>query len=150
MPPLISTIQQEKARYLLGKGTQRAIASATGVSRYKLQQLTFKGRALTGSDLKAFNNYYRRWNYTDLRTQGFSVTQSRRFQSANVARTASIRLRFQNISEYLSEGAYAAMKKSRDIKGIAYDDDLLMSEAQDAILDGLRKSKKTIEDWENY
>ncbi len=150
MPPLISTIQQEKMWYLLNKGSARGLASGTGISRYKIQQLANKGLALRGTELKVFNNIYRKWNYSDLRAQGFNVSQARRFQSANITNTRDVRNRFQNVSEYLTDGAYAAMKTSRDIRGVLYDEDMLWSEAKDAILDGLSKSKKKIEDWENY
>lgn len=150
MAPLISIGQQNRLEFVTGFISRKAVAREANISYHRLTRLAREGIALTGDEAKRMLNVSRKFSYTALRKAGMSARQARRFRGGSMATIGELKSRMDSIQDYLSEGAFASMKKARDIRGIAYDEDLLMSDAQDAVYNGLRRSRKTIEDWENY
>lgn len=146
----MSVGQQNRLLFMTDILSRKAIAREANISLYKLRLLERQGRSLGGNELNRFVNLSRRISYQDLRIRGFNITQARRFRSQSIVNLKSTHQRMEKIQEYLTDGVFASMKVSRDRQGIGYDEDLLWSEAQDSLFKGLQRSKKTIEDWENY
>ncbi len=146
----MSVVQQNRLGFMLDFTSRRAIARQADISLYRLRQLEHTGASLTGKELNRFVNLSRRFTYRDLRIRGFSTSQATRYRGNSIDNLRLQHGRMERIQDYLTGGAFAAMKASRDRQGIAYNEDSLWIEAQESIFNGLAKSRRTIEDWENY
>lgn len=147
---LYSKIQQGRLEFMTDFMSRRAIARQANISYYRLSKLATEGIALSGAEATRMRNLSRKLSYQDLRLSGFSASQARRFRGASVENLGNVKRRFKRIQDRLTEGVYTSMKAEMERKGAIYDDQILKEKAREALIKGLAKSKKTIEDWENY
>lgn len=130
--------------------SRRSISRATGIPTSTLFRVEKQQAILPTKYNLSLRRVYQRQAYKILRDEGMSVSQSNRFKWLTPETIMIKRGSIQTVVQFLTEGAFVAKKVSLDKQGISYRDLELYEEMNQKVKDGLRKSKKELEEWEEY
>lgn len=130
--------------------SRRSVSRATGIPASTLFRVEKQQAILPRKYNLSLRRLYQRQAYKILREEGMSVSQSNRFKWLTPESIIIKRGTMQSVTQFLTEGAYEARRVSLDKQGISYKDLEIWEEMNKAVKDGLRKSKKEMEEWEEY
>ena len=132
------------------KLSRRSISRATGIPTSTLFRVEKQQIIMPIKYKLSLRRVYQREAYRTLREDGMSVSQANRFKWTNPESVIMKSGRMKSVVQYLREGAFQAKMTSLDKQGISYDLGELWDNMGKAVKDGLSKSKKELEEWEEY
>lgn len=144
------TWAQQRVRYITSKISLRALSRETGIPYSTLWYVRQGERQLPGIYRAELENAYRRYVYRSLREVGVSVEEARLFRYMSPSMVVSIEARMRTLADILTAGAYANQARRLEKEGISYDETELWKQARESVEQGLRKSKKPIDEKERY
>lgn len=135
----------QRYEYLTSQGvSQRAISTATGISRSTLQRWVAGESRLNQEAQKAMRNIYQRTVYSTMRQQGASVELARR-ASWQVPKTAVKQVtEFGGIVERLTRSAMLPEMRKLTAMGIDYDVEQLYQKYGDYVRGWMSSSDDTL------
>lgn len=150
MAKTIIQIQQEKLSYLTVAKNLRKLARDTNVPVRFLRDLQAGVARIPTLEIAKFNAYYRRETYANLREAGMNTSQATRFSGQSVETVTNAQFKVSRIIDHLTGGILGSRKQKLQARGLAWDEDFEYEKARASIWEGLRTSRKTIEQWEGY
>jgi len=134
--------------FLRERYSERAIARESGIPRIALYRLRVEQRPLPRDQDLRLRAFYERDAYRRLRDLGMSVTQARRFQWRIPEIVHLTEARMRDLTSRFTLGATKARTMKLERLGIRYDWREVFDEMMEKVKEGLRRSRKKIEDWE--
>lgn len=130
--------------------SRRSVSRASGIPASTLFRVEKQQAILPQKYNLSLRRLYQRQAYKILREEGMSVSQADRFKWLTPESVIIKRGTMASVTQFLTEGAFEARRVSLDKQNVSYRDLELWDEMNEAIKKGLRKSDKTMEEWEEY
>ncbi len=146
----VSKANLSRFQYLLERVSASEISRQTGIPRSTLYDFSRQRYDLSSEQSRELRNYYQRTAYNELRQAGMSREQARRFEWQTPEKATEAQVRTESVVRQLSEGLVTIRERSARARGEEWDADVEIKRAQEDVKTGLRKSRKTLEDWEKY
>lgn len=146
----MKTIDQRRIGFLTDHRSDIWIARETGIPRATVGFVRRGERQLPAQYTASLRNAFQREAYGRMREIGFSSHQAKRF---SWYAPESIRIRIADMKltvNKLTLGVSAQKERKLRKEGIPYDEVELWADTWDDIVEGLQRSKKTIEDIGEY
>lgn len=137
-------------QYLLTSITPGEISVQTGISPSVLNAFARQDYALSSEESRSLRSMYGRTVYKELRDIGMSRTQAIRFEFQKVETIMNVEASMKTLVRDLSVGIYDTRESIAKKRGQEWNEAEQQVSAKETVLKGLRKSKKTKEEWEQY
>jgi len=126
------------------------IAQASGIPISTIGYVRRGERELPSQHYSTMRNLYQRETYRQLREEGFSYHQARRFSSYAPATVTKNVETMKDVIEKLSIGRAGGMAAKYEKLGIPYDASKLYQESGKVMKKAIQESHKSFEDIERY
>jgi hypothetical protein len=139
-------ISTRRLSYVLKSKTQIAVSKITGIPQSTISRVKNGQIPLPSKYSSTLRNYYQKTAYGDLRDSGASATQARRFSWYVPEKVTDVVSTLNDTKDMLSAAWVARQRMKSDELWSSEDYEDARLEAEQTILESMRKSKKTIED----
>ena len=146
----VSKTDYGRYQYLLSTMSQSRVSQETGIPRSTLYDFSKQSYGLSDAQSQSLRNAYGRTVYGELRELGMSRTQATRFEFQKLETVEYVKDAMKQLVPELSQGVYEMREHVAKQRGVEWDEPTERQNATETVLYGLRKSKKTKEEWEQY
>lgn len=139
-------ISTRRLSYVLKSKTQTLVSKLTGIPQSTISRVYNQQIKLPSKYTSTLRNYYQKTTYGDLRLSGASSTQARRFSWYIPETVSDVVSTLIETKDMLTTSWVARLAMEND--KIFTPEELILAreEAEQTILETMRKSKKSIED----
>ncbi len=150
MAKIATDLNARRINLLTEQRSRRWIARNANIPASTLARTALENKPLPAKHRQSLRNVYARETSRRLREMGMSSRQAFRFMNTTPESVRLTEARMLDIVARLSNGVAVSLAKGKETRGEFVDPDLLAIEARESILKGLRRSIKSIEQWEGY
>jgi len=140
------SIGTRRLSYVLKSKTQTVVSQLTGIPQSTISRVKNGQISLPTKYSSTLRNFYQKTAYGDLRDMGASATQARRFSWYIPETVTDVVSTLEDTKNLLSTAYVAHRRNESELEWTPEDYEDARLEAEQTILETMRKSKKTIED----
>lgn len=142
------TMKKVAGKTVYIKTSERELSRQTGIARSTLYDIKHHKYQCSEKHYQSIRNYFQRQAYSVLREAGLSSYKADRYKWYRPESIMEIKNRVGSVVSYLTNVRLQSHLTHLDNEGVSYDLEYEAQEIEEGIKESLRKSKKSVEDWE--